>query len=145
MSVDSRWPIDQQLLKTVAELEREPFRGPNADDVIRASGLPRSEALKGLAALYRAGYIEGSEASTQQGFDLLDVSLTERGRREVGQWPSSHLAEQLMDLLAVRIEEETDPAQQSRLRALLTASKNVGTAALGEIVAAIVRQSTGLR
>jgi hypothetical protein len=52
--------------------------------------------------------------------------LAERGAREVGQWPTADAFAALLEVLDSRIEEETQPAERTKLQKFRDAATDVG-------------------
>ena len=77
------------LLRAIAKAE-ERGEQVGGDELAAATGLSVKEAQRGLRALHDGRYIEGVDVTTfDDEFDLLAIRLLERGRREIGQWPST--------------------------------------------------------
>lgn len=66
-------------------------------------------------------------------------------RRAVGQWPSAEvLAARILAQLKQDADDEPDPAKKSKLRALAVAAGEVGTNAVGGIIAAAASYGVGI-
>ncbi|WP_088283816.1 hypothetical protein [Kineosporia sp. A_224] len=108
-----RWfTTDRPLLLAVAAaLDETPtvivhaVEVPGVDD-------PEERVRAGLRLL-RGGYLEGDDGV---GYAIVSA-LTERGMREVGEWPTADtLARRVLDELAAAADEAPDEPTRSRLR-----------------------------
>ena len=89
---------------------------PEAIDIGDATGLEIQEVVTALNALH-GEYLELHKALELSGWFI--TSVTPAARRAVGQWPTG---ENLIERLAIGInqaaEQETDPEQKRRLKAV---------------------------
>lgn len=108
--------------------------------------MPMETVSAGMRALATADppYITGADASTWGGFDILDFRLTERGRRAVGQWPSDHAYDAMLQTLTRQIQDEPQPDKRQALEKIrdgvLVVGREVGTG----VLTAWIRSVTGL-
>ena len=72
------------------------------------------------------------------------LRLTERGRREVGQWPNENVAVALLALLDREIAAEPDYEKKSRLEKFRDAVGTVGMQVVAELIVAASRQAAGM-
>lgn len=131
------------ILEAIAQAE-EKSRACHLSDVAEDTQLPMPTVRAGLKALVDADMITGDDVTTQEGYDLMMIELREKGRRAVGQWPTGDLVAELIQLLEVRAEATDDAVERGRLRALIDGAADIGKGTLSEILAAFVRQATGL-
>lgn len=141
----STWETrEQRALEAIFEAEEADQDAFSTVDLAESLGIDISKARRSARALYEAGYIYGSDASTTAGFDLLGMRLLERGRRAVGQWPSEDVYDALVRLLQAQIAEEEDPERRTRLQRLLTSVTEVGKDVAGGVLVSLARQVLGL-
>lgn len=74
------------ILSAVANAELK-GQTPRRSEIQEATGLDSNETEFGLRALLGSGHLDGIDASSMDGFDVIDLTLTERGRRASGVWP----------------------------------------------------------
>lgn len=98
-----------------------------------------------LRSLERAGYISGHDASTMTGFGMMAITLEEKGRRAVGQWPSSDPADAFVRALHRMLATESDPDERDRLQRLRDAAVDVGKQVLAGAVVSPARPSCARR
>lgn len=73
-----------------------------------------------------------------------DLRLTERGYRAVGAWPSADPYDQLMKLLAERIDAEDQPEVKGKLERFRESVQGIGREVLVGVLTSLAKQSTGL-
>lgn len=76
--------------------------------------------------------------------DLIATGLTERGRRAVGLWPSGEGTDALVDALRQAEEATDDPEEKTLIRRAAGAVGSVSREVMADVIAAFVRQQTGL-
>jgi hypothetical protein len=137
---------ERPILEAIAQAEEagEDARRSSAASIAEWTGLPRPTVVAGLRALVDADMITGQDISTHAGYDLILIRLREKGRRAVGQWPSGDLAGELIRLLEAEAEATADPVERGRIKALISGAVDVGKGTLSDVLAAFIRQSTGL-
>jgi hypothetical protein len=116
----------------------------NSDDIPTATGIPQVAVTGGLRALLDAGMIAGARINTFGGFGMLMIRLREKGRRAVGQWPTGDPVSDLVRLIEARELAAADPLERGRLRALLDAVVDVGKGTASDLLASLIRQTTGM-
>ena len=85
----SVWEVRElAILRSIAEGE-EAGAPLGLRDVVESTGLDDTSAENGLRALLDASYVKGIDVSSFTGFDVLELRLLERGRRELGFWPAN--------------------------------------------------------
>lgn len=77
---------DRPLLEAVAKEGERGHSTACASSLFGTAGLPDGQVLRGLKALYQDGLVQGADASSHEGFDLLEIELAGVGRRAVGHW-----------------------------------------------------------
>jgi hypothetical protein len=102
-----------------------------------------------LAALIEDGYLAGAGVHWAMGREepiiIADIlRLTPRGRRAVGQWPSSQAGDVLIHVLEAALLELPEGDTKSRMHGLLNAAREVGTEVLTGVVATVVKSTMGL-
>jgi hypothetical protein len=117
------------------EVEREARRHPKIDlgEVADRVELPRHAVDAAAQALYEADppYISGTPAWGTGPWQVINLRLTERGRRAVRQWPSDEVYEAFVGALQRRIDAEPDEVKRGKLEALLTHALDVGKGMVG--------------
>lgn len=96
--------------------------------VVTATGLPDDDVKRGLKALMTASppYIE-ARATSQTSYPMRVLGVTERARREIGQWPTPEaLTERLIAALEAAAAREPDREKAGRLRALKSFVREAG-------------------
>ena len=80
---------ERVILKAIAERETA-IGGPDWHVLPGPTGLTEGEVQKALRRLDEADYISGINVTSMgsTGYQVLNVTLTERGLREVGEWPT---------------------------------------------------------
>lgn len=79
---------EAKLLTTIKEYEEKGER-PRYNSLLNATELSPEQVEFGLKSLLDGGLIDGIDATSRDGFDLLAIELRPRGRKVIGQWPSS--------------------------------------------------------
>jgi hypothetical protein len=74
----------------------------------------------------------------------LDIRPTERGYRAVGAWPSADPYEQLMKLLAERIDAEEQPEIKGKLEQFRESVQGIGREVVVGVLTSLAKQSAGL-
>lgn len=102
-----------------------------------------------LAALVEDEYLVGAGVhwpiGRPQPVIVADIlRLTPKGRRAVGQWPEGSTGDLLRGALEAALIELPEGEAKSKVRALLDATRQVGTDVLSAIVSNVVRSSMGL-
>lgn len=100
---------EAKLLAEIEVCEQEGER-PRYDDLVEATGLDPEQVEFGLKSLLDGGFIDGIDATSMGGFDLLAIELRPRGRRAIGQWPSDH--------------EEEETSEESQLKLFISHSSD---------------------
>lgn len=131
------------ILEAIAGAEAQ-GGAPDLNGVTDLTGLPRMTVEGGLRALVDARMITGMDVSTFGGYGLMDIRLREKGRRAVGQWPSGDTYETLLALISAR-ESEVDSEERGKLHALASSLRDIGKGAASELLAAFVKQATGMQ
>lgn len=135
------------ILEAVASAEAEAVQA-NQDWIVERTGLSGRDVGVGLKALMLASppYVQGSDATAMGGTPyFLNVELLERGRREVGAWPSQEGAlEGFLELLAQRASEAEDEDERTRLERLREVAGDVGRPVLSGLLLAYIKTQTGI-
>ncbi len=88
-----------------------------------------------------------SRVSTRRrkgGRDIIDITLTGRGRRAVGSWPGEGDAyDKIIAAIEARIDDEPDPEKKSRLRKGAEGIGGMGRDLFVEIAAAVTSKQAG--
>ena len=70
--------------------------------------------------------------------------MTERGFRAVGAWPSADPYDQLMKLLAERIDAEDEPEVKSKLERFRESIQGIGRDVIVGVLTSLAKQGAGL-
>lgn len=135
---------DLPLLTVVAEAFERSGPVERVSSLFGIDGLTDRDVVTGIRALYQDGLISGIDASSMNDFELLEIELTGDGRRALGQWPSGHPYDELLALIASRIEASTDPDERSRLERLASAMKGLGEGVVANLLAALIQRQVGM-
>lgn len=82
---------------------------------------------------------------TRPGSMRSGIRLLGKGRRAIGQWPSERAAfEELLQLLAKRAQEESDPQRREALERAKDGLQAAGASAVGSVLATLWRQMAGI-
>lgn len=130
---------EQPVLEAIAVLEDQlPRRHDLADDRVAVeAGLDHHTCLRTLRNLIRAGYVRATDAGGLSGDAFMGIELEERGRRAIGQWPSTEPADAFVRALDGMLAVETNPDERGRLQRLRDAAADVAKQALaGAVVVA---------
>lgn len=104
-----------------------------------------ADVQRALGALNQAAYIEDAPARFVGGRPGSFVTtLTERGRRAVGIWPSGENVDALIDALRQAEQATADPAEQGRIRQAAGALMSVSREVMVDVIAAVVAKHTGI-
>jgi hypothetical protein len=128
--------IERPILEAFREAEVD-----GTDRMARAAAatpdISSERRMDSVIALQEAGYVEAQVSQDAGGSKwLMSVgSLTEKGRRAVGQWPSDDAVAALFDLLDRQVESAPDDETRSRWQQVRDAMTSVGTGATGAFVA----------
>jgi hypothetical protein len=115
--MESTWESREMLILRAVDYFDDPERHHvDIDDLVAATGLDEDDVKRGLRALGTASppYVQGiAIAETVYPISLTEV--TERARREVGQWPTP---EAWVDRLVAGLEQAADdePNEEKRSR-----------------------------
>ena len=141
------WPTRElPILEAVAAAEAKD-EDVDSDALADATGLSTKQVNEGLKALFGAfpPYLEAIDASSMGGDHFMRVTLLERGRREVGAWPSEENAlDGFLELLTARIEAEDNEDEKSRLEELREAARDVGAPVLSGLLLTYVKSWVGM-
>lgn len=133
------------LLEVIAEDEEKGSTSALAsEEVGRRAGLDPRLAEVGLRGLHRAGYIRGIDVASHDGWGLIDITLEERGRRAVGQWPSENAYEEFLQLLDDRLARTEDEEERSRLRQFRAAASDVGRGVISSVIVELGKRMAGM-
>ncbi|MEJ7846002.1 MAG: hypothetical protein WKF93_10185 [Acidimicrobiales bacterium] len=141
-TLDDRWfARELPVLLAIGRLGT-PDRQVNDDDVADAVGLSMLELGESLRWLHEGGYVASHRAG---GMPFLRLTLTEKGRRQVGVWPKADDAvAAFLDALEAAADQAEDPDRKSRIRSAAAALRDVSTEAFGGALAAALAAGLGL-
>ena len=134
---------ERPILESLFELEEEGENRVYSGLVAERTGLPEDQVMRGLVALREAGYYRGE---TLNGFTqtvIIRPHLTEKGRREIGQWPADSY-DALLAALTDRIAREEDATERTKLQRLLDAVTSIGRDVAVDVIGAALKRATGL-
>jgi hypothetical protein len=135
---------DRPLLMAIAEQEENGGPVERIELLFGLKELSDRDITAGIRALYKDGLIDGIDASSMQGFHLLEIELTGDGRRAIGQWPSGEPYAEFLTLIANRAAATGDPEERSRLEQLAAALKGLGEGVVANLLAALIQRQTGI-
>ena len=72
------------------------------------------------------------------------VGVTGKARRATRQWPSARAYEDLIDQLEQRVAATTDEGKKSRLRAAISAVREVGQDVVTDVLAKVIEHQAGM-
>lgn len=144
---------DLTILEAVrqAEVDRTHLPFADAPDLSwlaeRIESLNDAEVAAGVRDLAEANppYLKGSSATTHEGFDMLSIRLSERGRRAVEQWPSGDEADLLLQILREHVDSTNDPDERSRIRQATDVLSSMTREVLTGVLTSWARQASGLQ
>lgn len=138
MAVGTWDTIERPILEAVRQAELD--RTEMGRAAFQAVPTLSDDAITGvIVSLKKAGYLEAAYVTTGGGDQLVDVGpLTERGRREVQQWPSDEPYTALIALIDQRLSESTgeEHTKYEQLKAALVA---IGTGTGGTLLAQLIQ------
>lgn len=144
MARDTWESRDRPVLEAIGEADADGRALERESDLPSLTGLEQREVDRALVALRDADMISGIDTTSHDGFGMLEIRILPAGRRATGQWPSGDPVQALVRLLEQRAEAADDPEEKGRLRRLADDAKDVSKQALGEILAVLIRQQTGI-
>ncbi len=147
MMATATWGEDRAALVALIELYDESFCAQTSADVARHLGIDTDDALRRMIRLSHADqpYAIFREESSIAAKDVYFVEPTERGYREVGQWPSvDSMREAFINQLAEAIKIESDAKKKSALERLLDAAQSVGTGVLNTVIGGAITSQLGI-
>jgi hypothetical protein len=99
-----------------------------------------------LSRLLKAGFVDAEVLSGADDPMIAahDITLLERGLRQVTVWPSEDPYAALVDLLEAQLEAETEPEKRSKLQVLLAGVTTAGREVVLSLGTAWMRQQMGL-
>lgn len=126
-------PLEQQVLEAIADVERE--RDPRLPlqlaiairDSPALQEMQREDVERAARRLLSNGYLQGKELQTFEDYDVMGLSLTERGLRTAGEWPQPDDIQPLLRLIEDLAVDADSPAQQSGLRQVAAGLREAGT------------------
>ena len=133
------------ILRFIAEQEGQQ-RLITIGELAEATGVAPNLVTVEVERLLEAGYIPGRLRKSRTGGDptpwfLDQARLTERGARAVSIWPK---AEQFLQVLEARADEESDPGRKKALVTLVSAIKDVGVSVIGEVISTAAKRTLGM-
>jgi hypothetical protein len=145
---------DLPILKRILEFEAYSGSWPEAEDIQEAleegeEVWELDEVMVRLVALAEAEppFMKAKFIKTGQRalpVRAIDARLTERGYRAVGAWPSADPYEQLMKLLAERIDAEDQPEVKGKLERFRESVQGIGREVVVGVLTSLARQTAGL-
>ncbi len=146
--VESTWNTRElPILEALATLEalNDSIERMNLDELVERSGVAVEAGRRAVCALYDDGFITGADAPSYGGRDIIDITLTGKGRRAVGSWPSKGDAyDDIIAAIDARIDDEPDPEKKSRLRKGAEGIGGMGRDLFVEIAATIISKQAGI-
>ena len=135
---------ERPILEAILAIEEAGKDRMTSVDLAAAVGLAEAEAIRGINALEEAGYVAwSSRAGVGRSKIYLLPRLLERGRREVGQWPSDGF-DALIRLLDERIKAEPEPVEKGRLERFRSAVLDLGRDVLADVLSRAIGGGLGL-
>jgi hypothetical protein len=145
---ENTWPIyERPILEAIHRLEDNGTlrqRGIElAPDFAAELKLDEGKVRRTIAALIDAKYLTGEDVTGMRDPDpiFMVTGLTERGRREVGQWPSEDSVAALLAALDKRIDETPDPVEKSKLQKMRDAAASMARDVLVGVLTDVARGS----
>jgi hypothetical protein len=139
MASDTWNSVAVPLLEHFAEREAEYGQNPRATDTLdiaQATGLELAAVELELKRLFDGRYLAGDferGSGADSGFVIVPT-LTERGARAAGKWPSENPAEALLAIVDRRLREAQSPEDRSYWQKI----KDGFTAVPGNVLASFV-------
>lgn len=133
------------LLETVFQLE-EAGEHPSSittEALAERSGLDEGRTVQTVWGLGLGDYLVLKDGSTMGNRSYYGISLMEKGRRSIKQWPPEAGYEAFLDLLRMQQAREDDPEQKRKLGKVIDSVSDVGKNVLGSVISALIRQGIG--
>lgn len=130
------------LLHVAQQIEVEHRSEIDPSAIADGLGVEGEDVARALIRLFEAEYVKGFDASGLNDRHVLVTGMTERGRREVGMWPSSAEGAALLEVIERAAAQEPDEEKRGALRELLRSARNVGEGTLGSIAATLATRLT---
>ena len=141
---DRTWETEERPLLEAyrrAEVEGRPMTTVTADQ----AGLSLELYQRVLPTLSESRHLDGRAIRSDQGPSVMMVrTLTEKGRRAIGQWPSDDAVTELVALLKDRIAREDDPTLKQKLQRLLDSLQDVNKVVAGGLLVQLLANVTHL-
>ncbi len=137
--------VDLPVLLCLGRAE-DADRSADAEELAEDLELTESDIARSLRRLFEAEppLILGVEvASFGAEYALLDLRLSERGRRYVGNWPLEEAGTAMLSMIEERANDSTSRAERSKWEKFRAVAVEVGAPTLGELIAALVARGIG--
>jgi hypothetical protein len=144
MAEDQWYSVAVPILEYV-HARGEPFWLMSVGEIALETGLDPNVVAVELERLQEAGYVTGplikvtSSGDDLSGWFLRNSSLSERGMRALGAWPSDDPYDALVALLERHIATTSDEAKKSKLRALQSSVAEVGKATVAGLLVELAK------
>jgi hypothetical protein len=134
---------DLPVLQAIGMSDADGRRVERIEHLYGVDELADEQVVASVRALFRAGYIDGIEVSSMDGFDMLEIEPTAEGRRAIGSWPSRDAYADLLRLLEDRIDR-ADDEERSALRRARDAFVDLGKDVGANIIATLMMRQSGM-
>lgn len=114
------------------------------EQLVEGTGLDEADVKRALRSLYEASppYIEGITVA-QMAYPIRLTNVTERARREAGQWPTPEaLVSRMVAALNEAADAELDPERKSKLKSAALALGGVGRDLAVQVAATVIASKT---
>jgi DNA-binding MarR family transcriptional regulator len=140
--LDDWFRRDVRILEAVGQAEATGAKILNAVDLGASLKLEPDDVGRGVRALEDAGYIRVGSRSVNE-VVFITPRLLERGRRELRLWPADGF-DALVAVLELRISQESQPDQRSKLESFLAAVRSIGRDVAADVIGAVVKGAAGI-
>lgn len=139
--------ISIPIITYVWEQEQAGSAMIEVDSIAQSMGQDPMRIDAAVRRLYEDGWISASKldhGSYASQSILIQPRVGARGMRAIGQWPTEDPFKELMTVVERRAEAETDPDEKSKWMSLAERVTDIGSSAIGAVLAEFLKRSAGM-
>lgn len=138
--------ISIPIIQYVWECEQTGSAMLDVEAIAQKIGQDPERTDAAVRRLYEDGWISATEldhGSFAKSI-LLQPRVGARGMRAIGHWPTDDPLKELLIVVERRAQAETDPVEKSKWTSLAERMTDIGSAALGAVLAEFLKRSAGM-